>query len=344
MYDPEFQAYFRMSLCEEVANGRWWGGEPVWATAARHGQKSATMFWPGSEAEIKGVRPNYWHPYDEKALPSREARVGEVLRWLDLPRAERPTWIAVYFSDADDAGHSSGPDSAEVVAAIEQLDAALGLLLTGLQERGILDQVNLIVTADHGMAATSRERVIFLDDYLDLADADILEATPVLMVRSRSGHDEGIYRALRAAKRPMRVYRKEELPGRYRLKHRRVPPVVAVADEGWSFTTRKRFQARPNEAAGGNHGYDDRVRSMRGFFVARGPSFRQAARAKPFRNIHLYELMCYLLRIPPAPNDGSLREVRRLLRAGVRRDHDQASTPTPFRRIERSSFVLDKVE
>src|SRR3954470_4690683 len=30
-------------------DARWWGGEPIWVTAIRHGQRAATMFWPGTE-------------------------------------------------------------------------------------------------------------------------------------------------------------------------------------------------------------------------------------------------------------------------------------------------------
>ena len=36
---------------------RWWGGEPLWITAERQGQITATMFWPGSDVEIAGRRP-----------------------------------------------------------------------------------------------------------------------------------------------------------------------------------------------------------------------------------------------------------------------------------------------
>ncbi|HOU66908.1 MAG TPA: ectonucleotide pyrophosphatase/phosphodiesterase, partial [Thermomonas sp.] len=64
-------------------DGRWWGGEPIWATLQRQGGIAATMFWPGSEAQIAGQRPRYWKPFDG-TLPV-DARVDQVLAWLDLP-------------------------------------------------------------------------------------------------------------------------------------------------------------------------------------------------------------------------------------------------------------------
>ncbi len=49
---------FRLSNREAVGDGRWWSdGEPIWVTADKAGLRSATMYWPGSEAEIHGVRP-----------------------------------------------------------------------------------------------------------------------------------------------------------------------------------------------------------------------------------------------------------------------------------------------
>ena len=51
---------------ETAKDARWWGGEPLWVTAIRQGRRAATMFWPGSEVAIGGVRPTYWKPYDKK--------------------------------------------------------------------------------------------------------------------------------------------------------------------------------------------------------------------------------------------------------------------------------------
>ena len=38
-----------------------------------------------------------------------EARVEQVLGWLDLPAEERPSFIALYFNQPDSAGHAEGP-------------------------------------------------------------------------------------------------------------------------------------------------------------------------------------------------------------------------------------------
>jgi len=56
---------FAMSKASEVRDPMWWGGEPLWVTAERAGRRAGTMFWPGSEAAIGGVRPSQWRPYLE---------------------------------------------------------------------------------------------------------------------------------------------------------------------------------------------------------------------------------------------------------------------------------------
>src|SRR3546814_19069872 len=71
---------FRLSNREAVGNGRWWGGEPIWITAKQAGMRSATMFWPGSEAAIGGVRQSQWRPFATDVHGIK--RVAPVLAWM----------------------------------------------------------------------------------------------------------------------------------------------------------------------------------------------------------------------------------------------------------------------
>ena len=48
IYDPEFKQTFSLSKREEVQNGRWWLGEPIWVTAEKQGQRAAAFFFPGA--------------------------------------------------------------------------------------------------------------------------------------------------------------------------------------------------------------------------------------------------------------------------------------------------------
>jgi len=90
MVDPALGS-FSMGKSEAVADGRWWeDAEPVWVTAERHGIHAVTMFWPGTEAAIEGIRPTHYLKWDETVTP--DARVDQLLAWLDVPPAQRPAW------------------------------------------------------------------------------------------------------------------------------------------------------------------------------------------------------------------------------------------------------------
>ncbi|MDX1502600.1 MAG: ectonucleotide pyrophosphatase/phosphodiesterase [Thermoanaerobaculia bacterium] len=302
IYDPALDRRFSLSDREAVGDGRWYGGEPIWVTAERHGLATAALFWPGTEAEIGGIRPTEWTPYDG-AMPGEE-RVDRVLGWLARPAARRPSFVTLYFSGADDAGHDTGPaPSPRLDAAIREVDRLLGRLLEGIA--GLRDPaVSVVVVSDHGLAATSPERVVFLDDYVDLDLARPVDWNPVAALWPEERHREAVYRALAGAHPALSVWRRDEIPSRFDYRHPRVPPILALADEGWSITSHGYFDRHPDRFAGGNHGYDNRLDSMAGIFVAAGPSIRRGVELDQVDNRAIYPLLCQLLDIPPVAGQG----------------------------------------
>jgi predicted AlkP superfamily pyrophosphatase or phosphodiesterase len=306
---------FSLGDRDAVSDGRWWGGEPIWATAQRQGLLAATCFWPGSEAEIAGVRPTYWMKYD--ASFDGDARVRTVLDWLDLPREKRPTLLTLYWSDVDSAAHRSGPDSADTAAAIARVDSWMELLLEGLEQRGLYDRVNLLVVSDHGMASTPANQMIHLEDYVDLDGVEITGGTPMLLVRPPPDRVESVRRALTGAHPALSVWRREHTPRRWHYRdHPRIPPLLVAADEGWNLRARREAEREGGASQSpplGMHGYDPRLPSMQGILIGRGPGLASAARVGSIESIHLYELMCRLLAIEPARNDGSASAVKKLL-------------------------------
>jgi predicted AlkP superfamily pyrophosphatase or phosphodiesterase len=65
-------------------------------------------------------------------------------------KARRPDLLFIHFADPDSAGHAHGWGSRQQVRALEQVDAALGVLLAALREARVDHETALIVTADHG--------------------------------------------------------------------------------------------------------------------------------------------------------------------------------------------------
>ncbi len=308
-YDPEHDAMFSYRDMASMEQTHWWKGEPIWITAERQGRKAAAFFWVGSDMPIHGVRPTYWYAYDG-TIPGN-TRVDQVLDWIDLPERERPDLITLYFDLVDDVAHSFGPESPQTAAAVAEADSLLGRLVDGLRSRGILDEVNIIVVSDHGQVERSPDRVIFLDDYLTAEDARIVDASPMVQLLPTGLSTRSLFDRLHGVHPALKVFLREDLPEKWHLRGTdRVTPVVAVLDEGWSIGRRDRFE--PKRFQGGNHGYDNELRSMHGILIARGPAFETGMVVPPVQNIHVYELLADILNIEPAPNDGSLAATRSL--------------------------------
>lgn len=306
MTAPDIPGRFTLAHRTVLADPRWWGGEPIWNTAERQGLRASAMFWPGSEAPIGGRHATYWMPY-EHGMPNA-ARVAKTLEWLAQPDDRRPSFLALYFSDVDTAGHSRGPDSTDVRDAVARVDESIAQLVAGVRKAGLADRVHYVIVSDHGMAQLTTDRMIALDDLVDIDTVDVVDWSPVLMLSPKNGDVDSVYTALKDKHPALAVYRSSELPEQYGLRgHPRVPPIVGIADEGWFITSNSqvaRWQAGDGHAPGGTHGYDPSLRSMHGLFIAAGPRLQSGLRVPPFENIHLYEFMCAVLGLTPAQNDG----------------------------------------
>lgn len=292
-------------------NAAWWLGEPIWITAQKQGLLSATCFWPGTDTAIGNTRPTHWLPFD--STMSNEKRVAQIIEWLLLPQGKRPNFLTLYFGEVDVAGHQYGPNSPEVLAAISRADDAVGLLLARLEAIGRGEDINVILVSDHGMTEISLDRMVILDDYVDTSSFTAL-GIQTIFIRPTVGDLDSLLAKLKTVPHCV-FHRREEIPERFRFrKSPRIAPIVGFADEGWTVVTRSFLPAWRRINRSGLHGYDNQLPSMRGIFAARGPAFKTNATVEPFLNVHVYELVCHILKIKPAPNDGDLNVVRPLLR------------------------------
>ena len=315
----DFGSIFKIDDQKQVQDSRWWWGEPIWSTAEKQGQIAGSYFFVGSDTEIAGERPTYSRAYNGKVPP--EMRIDKALEWFDLPADKRPTVITLYFSDTDDAGHAFGPDAEETRYAVMDVDRYVQRLVDGLAARGIANRVNIIVFSDHGMAARDQKNAVVMDDYFDTTDKSV--ADPILttgeiwQIFPKPGKEDWVMERLKPIKNAT-CWRKADIPARFHYTGRRVAPIVCTSNEGWSMTSRKRFEETKNALdfgeTRGAHGYDNMLESMRATFIAHGPAFKSGYVAEPFENIHVYELMCKILGLKPAKNDGNLQRVDAMLR------------------------------
>lgn len=312
MFDAAIGRTFTISDTSVTHDPRWWGGEPLWITVERQGKKSASFFWVGSDIRIGGQLPTWYRTYDGH-VPNR-TRVRTVLEWLSMPGGTGPSFVSTYFSDVDDAGHRFGPDAPQTDSAIARVDSLVGALVDGIAARGLTERVNVVVVSDHGMTPLGADRVIYLDDYVDLSRMTVVDLSPVGSLIPAASYAAETYARLKGAHPRLQVYRKGEVPARLHFNaHARITPLVTLVDEGWTLTTRAAV-ARRGPPKGGAHGFDNQLPSMGALFVAAGPDFQQGVVTPPFQNIHVYSLLAGLLGVTPASNDGSPDSTRALLR------------------------------
>jgi predicted AlkP superfamily pyrophosphatase or phosphodiesterase len=316
--DPATGRRFSMRTAEKT-DPMWWGGEPLWVTAASQGRRTAALFWPGSEGAIQGVRPTYWKPYDTH-VPAA-ARIQQAIDWLRLPDRQRPSLIAIYLEDVDHAGHDFGPDSKELARAATVVDRSIGALVAAIASMHMDDRTTVVVVSDHGMTALSDARVIWLDDYLDVRSLDVTEWEGLLLLAPKPATPETVaevYARLRTAHPRLHVFTRENIPARFHYSENpRIAPIIGIPDDGWTVTTRARREQRRQEGRPpqrGTHGYDPEDRNMHALFIAAGPELKRGFVAPALDNVDAYDFFCRILKLKPAPNDGNERATESFFR------------------------------
>lgn len=281
----------------------WWNSaEPIWVTAEKQDIRTATMFWPGSEVEFDGVRPSNWWPFSQQL--SNDRRVDAVVDWMRRPASKRPKLVTLYFDTVDTAGHFFGPAPGEKLhAAIRAVDGNIGQLMSDL---AALEQpANYIIVSDHGMAETSPERVIYLDEILPRDQYRLIVGGNYAGIEPLEGGDNSVIRAAFVKQhKNMECWEKGDIPERLDYgKNARVPSIICLPDSGWVV-----YQDKPEwmTGIGGGHGYDHMHPDMAAFFLANGPDIIGKGKIAKFRNVSIYSLVAHLAGIKSNPSDGNL--------------------------------------
>lgn len=307
-YDPEMDETYSISDRVSVENPVFYGGEPIWITAEKQGVKSASFFWVGSEAPVMGMYPGIWKPYDH-SFPFHQ-RIDTVIAWLQLPEKERPHLITWYVNEPDSKGHYLGPKNPELGKTITYLDSLLGIFMKKLEQLEFSENINVIVTSDHGMGETSSTRWVNLHEYLDTAWFKVIVGgNPNYNLFAHPEHYNEAWEALKNLPHTM-AWKYGEVPDRFHYgTNPRTGDFTLSADSSWIISWRK----APPPFTGGSHGYDNRNTDMHTIFYGYGPAFKKAYSHPTFDNIDIYPLLCEILDLKPAPVDGNLDNVREML-------------------------------
>ncbi|XP_044025962.1 ectonucleotide pyrophosphatase/phosphodiesterase family member 1 isoform X2 [Siniperca chuatsi] len=321
MYDVTQNTFFNLKTDEKL-NPKWYQGEPVWLTAMHQKLKTGTFFWPGSDVAINGTFPDFYKSYDKSI--KFEERVSTLFEWLSLPQGARPDFYTLYLDEPDSSGHRHGPASREVILALENVDRIMGMLMDGLTQRDLLHCVNVIILSDHGMEEASCEKAAYVSNYLDITgDFAVIQgpAARIRPTRLPENYFSFDYEALvknlscRTADQPMRPYLKENLPKRMHFaNNKRIERGQLYMREGWQAALNRQ---ELKYCTGGFHGSDNLFTNMQAIFIGHGPGFKYKTVVPPFENIEVYNLICDLLGIRPAPNNGTHGSLNHLMKQPV---------------------------
>ncbi|XP_059180230.1 ectonucleotide pyrophosphatase/phosphodiesterase family member 7-like [Centropristis striata] len=294
------------------------GSLPIWITAQRQGLKAGSLHFPGTAATYKGetVKVRQVEPlfYDHSNETDWRLNVDKVVgEWFDQQDLD---FVSLYFGEPDITGHEYGPDSPERREMVQQVDRTVGYIRDKIQDHGLTDRLNIIITADHGMTTVLRGGLvneILLSKIPGFSFRDIkfhlVDYGPTGMLLPKEGMLEKVYKALKGGHPHLHVYKKEEMPVRLRYgNHPRLLPIILFADPGYVINGFFPFQFNKGE-----HGFDNNFMDMKPFFRVVGPDFQKNKVFWSFETVHLYPLMCHLLGIKPEINDGHLDYTKHML-------------------------------
>ncbi|NXQ19319.1 ENPP3 phosphodiesterase, partial [Peucedramus taeniatus] len=290
----------------------------VWLTAMSQNLKAGTFFWPGSDVPIGGTYPTLYVKYNG-SIPYEE-RISGILKWFDNAQSERPDIYTLYIEEPDSSGHSFGPVSAGVIKALQAADQAVGMLMDGLKQRNLHKCVNLIVLADHGMEKTYCKKLEYMTNYFKEVNF-YLYAGPAARIRAKNVPKDyftlklvtGLFSLAQCRRSPQhfKPYLTSDLPKRFHYANNiRIDKVHLLVDRQWLAVRDESYTF----CDGGNHGYNNEFKSMEAIFLAYGPSFKEKTEVDAFENIEVYNLMCDLLNIVPAENNGTHGSLNHLLK------------------------------
>jgi ectonucleotide pyrophosphatase/phosphodiesterase family protein 5 len=311
MYDPALNQTFDFAS-EKSQTKDWFGQnkatEPIWYTNQKngHGRRSAAE-WVGShiqfgQEQVLNIPYNHSTPFN--------ALIDQFIRLFTSNREEEEpiNFGALYFDEPDHTGHLYGPYSPQMAAKLQEMDQTLGYLIAQLKEHHLFDKLNLIVTSDHGMEQISEETVIFLDKHIDtnLFSAYGSRACWSIFVKKQTDY-AFVYKTLKSIAN-IDVYKKADIPNNLHYKlNVRIGDFLIITKIGHSvYVNTIQIDWK---LTNGDHGYYNNESSMLPIFISHGPNFKSNFTIQPFNNVDIYPLMCFLLDVQPAVNNGTLENV-----------------------------------
>ena len=316
-WNPDTQHGYAIGDKESRYDARYYGGEPIWITAQKQGVKCGVVYWVGSDIPVGpegNAFPTYYRHWDEDPHWTFEERCDEIVRLLSLPQKERPRLVMGYFDEPDHQGHVHGPISPECKQMTERMDSLMHSLYLRLKALPIGKKLNFILAGDHGMTEISPERFIGWYEVMPQEWIERVSGNLPTSIWVKEGYVDSLYNRLKQVEH-LNVWKHGEVPAYLNYgTSNRLGDLIVSPDLGWQFN----FAPSRNH---GTHGFDPTEPDMMVAFRAVGPDFKEGYEApftegekSAFHNTDLYPMLCKLLGVKPAPVDGKLERIQKILK------------------------------
>jgi predicted AlkP superfamily pyrophosphatase or phosphodiesterase len=240
--------------------------------------------------------------------------------------ADPPDVTTIWVNEPDSAGHAHGVGHDDTRAAVASFDTQLGRILDAHADHGLTDQVNVLVTTDHGFStSTGGFSVANILSAAGVSGGFMVLRNMVYMLEDDPAKMTAIVRALQQHPNVGNIYTRPSAPGQgsvsgtlstevVRWNHDRsadiiVSPVWTHATNAHGFAGTTAFGGTATH--GSDSPYDLQIR-----LVAAGPDFKQGLQSEiPTGNVDMAPTILHLQGVePPASMDG--RVLCELLQGG----------------------------
>lgn len=187
--------------------------EDIFTAAKRSGYTTASIFWPvtGCHPDIDYLIDEYWMPNPSDTLESSFKRAGSsdevidiiqknagllppghvktgrlnMMVWpdvdnflfactCDIIRRFTPEVLFIHNGSIDHARHAYGTFNEKITENIRRVDVWFGELMSALEDSGVLDDTNIVITSDHGQM----DLVRIIKPNVFLADHGLITLSP----------------------------------------------------------------------------------------------------------------------------------------------------------------------
>ncbi|WP_127716603.1 ectonucleotide pyrophosphatase/phosphodiesterase [Halobacteriovorax sp. HLS] len=295
-YAPDLGSSYSLRDSNAVTNSDFYKAKPFWTLAEEQGLKSATYFWPGSEAKFNSILPSYYLKYNHGT--SHQKRIDTIVEWFSMKEEIRPHFATLYFHDVDSAGHKFGPNSEQTKQAVHKVDNSIKQLVTKLEKLKL--PLNIIIVSDHGMAELSKKNVELIGKTEStkklISTFKTVGKGPLVHFYRKDEKQKNISQTVRKINNEadhFKCYENKKTPKKLNFNtNSRIGDFVCLANRDWSIST------ETSSIPKGNHGWSQfEGKDMHSILYAKGPAFKKGHVCESFRNIDLYPLMAKILNL-----------------------------------------------